>query len=1296
MDDLLASWTSGRRARGGWWALAGFSFQAAVYLLKYFQHLDHGGHSRSPATTELLSDVMVSGDGRYQLIQVKRTLTRTAFRSALREAYAIASLCDDRLLEKIRFSIACLAREPNLSAADYELEDVAGPDGDERAWRWLRSAFEDPGSIVVEADPLDRLYDFLWHAGILNIPAFVDTCRGILFAAFLSPSRASIENMADALAREFLAAGRRRDPPARIGMSIVPDDFRRKPEAAEDRQIVSNRPPRPIDVQMDRFRCREPIHSRLCEEYDRWWHNVVTQDEMTVVPIFWIDGRSGEGKSVLLLQLAAHVLSHEAPPVVSLLEHPRQLPDWISRQAEIQKDHTSAAAQPALVFIDDLHLIATNEEWESAFRAATQIVVPRVAIAACGPTLERESFQSRFSTRATITPFTVPNLDIAEMHRFAAWYSERSGTSEALRADVAENRLLVIWIFELVHGESIAEFAGNFRKRLEKLQLFELARTIIGTNALGLLGPMSLLRSVPDAQRDAFKGLCSESQLHFERLDGAEAGLRLGHPQIGWSIFREWAQPPTSIAAAWGRAISKSLLAALEVGEAQVAASLVHQAGTSFLLPRIEADPAEGSLREALRELFASLQGDMDIQQWLPLLPRWLDIVAKDPGIGFEPDPVDLAVSLAANTPLPEGLNGFVAGWLWRIGDIREYRGERDRLQDAAEAIILDMPDDFSVEGAISVIARRAEQRKTALDLCKRWLATDAAMDSTGRAISTIIAAWPEDEYVIERGSEWVKGMARDQQAHTVLGALLSKRPQDDELANLATAWIISHRGANQPVDSYLLEPLIAAHPHDSTVQGLALEWVRANPGHPQTRHILAPLLRGAKSNTAARDFAYGWLAENSRDPTTYYVVCPLISEYPDQETLRFGLAWVKDNRDDPQLHHVLTALLGAFPRDAEVRSQCLEWLAENNAIENCRALWASLISKWRDNDEVIRAAVTWAEANLDLPQIYEILVALVAARPADDRVSGVLLDWLAQNPAQALAYWPLATLVKARPDDDSILKAAVAWVDQHPEHPNAYWLLAAMVPARRQDDSIVRLALNWLDSHPGHQQAHHLLTPLVAARFGDRRVMLRLKRWLRSQQPHPRATTLVALLIARSSGRREWMLLGEAYLRVLNGGARRAMLLALLVGAKGSRRYVDIVMDAILAEGDVGARRHLSRGLGGCMAANVTRAVAYLGGTPDPLRKELAARALASALRANRQAAESMLASIDKTPADIRAILLVASIASDAAGEAVNRALGDWLRQCLPAPGYPLVLRALKDRPDRWRSLVAQEALPS
>src|SRR5659263_350542 len=75
-----------KQAMGGWWALAGFSFQMSTFLLRFFQGIEKG--TKEPgqlAEVEILSDILCPKDGCFTLIQAKRTLNRNSLLKALKE-----------------------------------------------------------------------------------------------------------------------------------------------------------------------------------------------------------------------------------------------------------------------------------------------------------------------------------------------------------------------------------------------------------------------------------------------------------------------------------------------------------------------------------------------------------------------------------------------------------------------------------------------------------------------------------------------------------------------------------------------------------------------------------------------------------------------------------------------------------------------------------------------------------------------------------------------------------------------------------------------------------------------------------------------------------------------------------------------------------------------------------------------------------------------------------------------------------------------------------------------------------
>src|SRR5208282_6677641 len=114
-------------------------------------------------------------------------LDRPKLAASIRKAYEIAKLCDAEFLAKLRFRITCLDRETPAVPKDFTVEEIVGAAGDSQMWTRLLDCFDVDDAIIEEPDPLDHLYDFLWHVGIRDAGSFVDNCLGILLRLFANP-----------------------------------------------------------------------------------------------------------------------------------------------------------------------------------------------------------------------------------------------------------------------------------------------------------------------------------------------------------------------------------------------------------------------------------------------------------------------------------------------------------------------------------------------------------------------------------------------------------------------------------------------------------------------------------------------------------------------------------------------------------------------------------------------------------------------------------------------------------------------------------------------------------------------------------------------------------------------------------------------------------------------------------------------------------------------------------------------------------------------------------------------------
>ena len=915
IDDLLA-----RGTKGGWWALAGFSFQAAVYLERFFRGVHAGTVEPGRlAQMERLSDIFAPDDEYIRLIQVKRTLEREGLRSALREAYGIASRCNPALLERIRFQVVCLNRATPKDHSDISRKEVEGADDPDL---WLRTLAQfDPDEPVLEApDPLDRLHYLLWECGLRDTQGFLELCRGKLLGAFDEPTAGNIERLARELASLFRQQTDAAKDADRLGRLLSRDDLSETGDAKDDHTVVVARRPRYDDLRRGRFRRREPIFGDLIARFDAWWAGVADESAAERLPVFWIDGRSGDGKSVLMLQLAQHLLERADPLALVGELSPEEVPDWVAAQAKTETTRRASPQRPVLAMIDDMHAVSDLEDWDLRLREATQDHLPRVALLACGPMPERKVLQRTCGLGVGIAPSTVPLLGDTEVSKTIDWFHARTGKEIPQGIASAENRPLVVLLFELAQGQSLGDFQKNFRRRLQSqgAELFVVAREILALNALELPAPAQILDSLADAQMDFFRRLCEESQLHFEHVaqNSLEpfAGYRLAHPQIGWWLYQAWTPVNASLATAWARDVGAALTRCSSASDADIFShNMLFRFGNTERLAEAKGHTDVGSSNDAIRELYGQCSEDLRVR----MLPRWLEHLYRRSELTLTPDPVQLAFDACSAGRPHNNLHPSVGAWLWRLSETSRFAKHAGEMRRHAQSLLSRDPPPPGTAQSLAILISNVADPSAAERLVGDWIKNNLTNDMAYWPLASLVANRPQDEKVAEQALDWIENNPKHTNAYQVLGTLVANRPQDESVAKSALEWIENnpkHTNAYQVLDpgrqpatgreSCQVSPRldreqseahqrlraarhpVANRPQDESVAKSALDWIENNPKHANAYELLGTLVANRPQDESVAESALDWIENNPKHTNAYQLLGTLVANRPQDESV--------------------------------------------------------------------------------------------------------------------------------------------------------------------------------------------------------------------------------------------------------------------------------------------------------------------------------------------------------------------------------------------------------------------------
>ena len=294
--------TNQRRAAGGVNAIAGFDFQIRVYLAEFVEAFATSGDidqigSKFANGLEALSDFSTGDSDSLSLVQVKRTITKASLSSAANEFSEIESF----LQNEPEFDIA-----PNFRVVGCRTELDSMPN-----WNEITL----PAKTRREKPELVPVWDAIKRAGRLE-PVVIDTDPWwrLIVAAHQCvdrPFEFARKALEVCLRRGELEATQVRDQVVElIGQhakktpsvcrALSSEDFRKSDSDSLHDLKVGFRPS--LALLRDRQFMQRPTYvSEITGRIEK-----TNGQEGSVlfgqIPVIWISGRSGCGKSVLLLQ----------------------------------------------------------------------------------------------------------------------------------------------------------------------------------------------------------------------------------------------------------------------------------------------------------------------------------------------------------------------------------------------------------------------------------------------------------------------------------------------------------------------------------------------------------------------------------------------------------------------------------------------------------------------------------------------------------------------------------------------------------------------------------------------------------------------------------------------------------------------------------------------------------------------------------------------------------------------------------------------------------------------------------
>ena len=373
----------------------------------------------------------------------------------------------------------------------------------------------------IEPDPWWRIIAAAWS--VVDDPfAFAREALEICLRRGIAPTEA--ERIRNDVAEAF----KRREKKVRFpGQVVAVDDV--EPSPSQSQEVVLGQPPTLGDLRDGRFMDR-PYHvaDALAE---RDWR----QDPY--VYAFSVEGRSGNGKSVVVLQLMRQLVRERGAQVIWLDDASEELvpllETWVASPAEM--------SGLCYVFVDDFY--APNKRDGIEFRKMERLLRENQArtdwpvLVTCGPPEQHQEWKASGNDQAfRIATWRLPPAVPDEQTRLKRWFRDRTDDeAETGTAFEQDEGLMISMMFEMRKGE-MREFGHRFRSRLDSLDLVDALTVPLALNRLYIWAPGGWL---DETENDALRRLNLDQDFSILTLSGrAGQYVRITHPHLSDVIYQ--------------------------------------------------------------------------------------------------------------------------------------------------------------------------------------------------------------------------------------------------------------------------------------------------------------------------------------------------------------------------------------------------------------------------------------------------------------------------------------------------------------------------------------------------------------------------------------------------------------------------------------------------------------------------------------------------------------------------------------------------------------------------------------
>ena len=849
---------------------------------------------------------------------------------------------------------------------------------------------------------------------------------------------------------------------------------------------------------------------------------------------FWIEGRSGNGKSVLLLQLMRQLVIERSERVIWLDDASEHLLPLLETWAQRPPDVSGLC----YVFVDDFYAPSKRAlvDFQKIARLTRQHErVDWPILVTCGAPEQRHEWKASgddeaFRTATWLLPTANPN----EQNRLCQWFRERTGeepkTASAFRKPEG---LMISMMFEMREGE-MWEFGHRFRQRLDDLGLLDALALPLALNRLYILAPGGWL---DERQSDALRRLNQDQDFSMFTLSGRTGQfIRVTHPHLSDAIYRAIRERDDSIVRARDlhRAFARSL--ATDLATARL---ILYRVGQNHeRLAEVDANELVRGMTEAWMQHPSSTKPFTAFDA-ASVWTNWTIWNARNP----------LIAELLGQDPLQrarETLGKIHPHWgaLWgRLWDC--FRGHQGLISDAEMWLASDegkQSREWSVVWE-KIFEHKRSEHQTLISLATSgadWLRNNEFLPDWNFVLRPIAATlpqhcpWDSSLRLLER----FPGNRNWAYVFQIVAANLGRldRQRWESALRLGSEWIQLAESRETPEWSYVWGKLVelrAGLPKESAERLLSIgyEWLAGREDRDEWSHIWRKLVElGGELPKESADrllpMGYGWLAgREDRDEWSHIwrKLVELGGELPKESSERLlpiGCGWLAGREDRGEWSYVwqkLVELRGELPKESAglLLPIGYGWLAGREDRDEWAHVWRKLVEvrgelPKESSERLLPIGCGWLAGREDRDEwahVWRELVELRGELPEEsaERLLPVGYGWLAgrEDRDEWSFIWQELEAYGFKPPEGEFLEVlAWRWLQRPDNAGRGEWdkIWEACFEKGYRNPEFLAVGWQWVLDHAQLPQTIGLAgSLLIAGKNGDWSLPSDLIDWVRT-----------------------------------------------------------------------------------------------------------------------------------------------------------------------------------------------------